>query len=218
MSAPVEIARGVACGLGLRPRAPGLAWFERRLREADEALALARPGYVLLCGDSHADLLAPTAPEGLRVVDAAVSGARTWQALLFLQRTRFRARARVAILSVGFNDLNGSGYLRPQARRAFRGTASRILVRLRPWTDRVVVLALPPVAPHNAPPDRPAAIPLYSEELRRLCDDHPGFAVFADPFAPLRTADFGVCTPNALFDAMHVADNAAVWRRLGPWL
>jgi hypothetical protein len=196
----------------------GIVRRHRRARWAVIAseLARARPGYVLLAGDSHAELLG-TPDFGRPVVNGGVGGIRTAEYAADLARLRGVPRAGLAVLFIGTNDtvsLREPGSAR--RRHAFDADAARVVGWLRAHADAVLVAAIPPVRP--AVPgylDAPATL-LYSERLERAASLHG--CAYIDPFAALRDGDPARMRAGVETDpgGCHLADYGLLERALAP--
>lgn len=183
-----------------------------RLATAQAELDEAEAGYVFLAGDSHAELLGHPAWAGRTVVNGGIGGRSARHYAEDLPRLAFRRRASVAVLSVGTNDIMcRSKPLTQRAAALFDASVGTILEQLRAHADRVVVLAVPPIALSGTFPRDPRAVELYSWQILRTATQRD--CAYFDPFAPIRTDDFGLARPDALSDEVHLADYGPVWER-----
>lgn len=190
----------------------------RRARWATIAseLAGARPGYVLLAGDSHAELLGR--PDfGVAIVNGGVGGIRTAEYADDLARLRGTPRAGVAVLILGTNDtVSAREPASPRRRRAFDAAAARVVARLRAHADAVLVCAIPPVRPTVPGYLDPQATLLYSDRLAHVAALHG--CTYIDPFAGLRDGDPARMRPGVETDpgGCHLADYRLLERALAP--
>jgi hypothetical protein len=81
------------------------AWLEARLRVMQEHLATKSGSFVILAGDSHAELLGWSRICGREVVNLGVSGISATHYPRILARLKPAGQAEAAILFIGTNDL-----------------------------------------------------------------------------------------------------------------
>lgn len=179
---------------------------DARLLVIREALRAAAPGYVLLAGNSHAEMLGHPDLGGRSCVNGGIGGITADDYADALDRcVDDPAKAAVAVLFIGTNDL--LRYRRPlhtEARHRFAADARRILLRLERWADCVVVAAVPPIGARNASHEA-GAVAVYSESLEQLCEAR-GHA-FIDPFDGMRAAAFPGRARSGLHeDGVHLAE------------
>lgn len=179
--------------------------LDRRLPEIRAALAGARPGFVFLAGNSHAEIVGPLLAGRTPLVNGGIGGTSARGYAAQLDRLSFGARARVAVLIVGTNDiLRRADPLSERTRSGFEAAVARIVDRLRAHADRVLVAAVPPLGPEAAAIRDPAAVAAYNETLRGLCERHG--CRFIDPFAGLRDGEPGLTSQAAPPDGVHLRD------------
>jgi hypothetical protein len=88
-----------------------------------------------------------------------------------------------------------------------------LIRRFHSISPRVIVNAIPPVGPELRGHFDIAAIETYSLRLREICG-----AVnceFVDPFAALRSAEFGISTPGSMGDTLHLASYRQAYGTIG---
>ncbi|MGU3360601.1 SGNH/GDSL hydrolase family protein [Methylobacterium sp. M6A4_1b] len=216
-------AIGVAAGVTLAAAAPAGSTDEaqrntqladahrtQRLPAIRAALSAARPGFVFLAGNSHAeligDLLALRLP-GL--VNGGIGGTSARRYAAELDGLTFPVQAGVAVLFLGTNDiLRRAAPLSAGTLGGFEAAAARSLERLRANADLVLVAAVPPIGPEARADRDPAAVAVYSAALRGLCARHG--CRFFDPFAALRDGEAGLTRQAAAPDGVHLRDYAAL--------
>jgi hypothetical protein len=188
---------------------------ERRLAVIQAHLAEAADPFVLIAGDSHAELASPAVrPCGWEVVNAGVSGARVGFYRDVIQALHGSAKPRAIVLMIGTNDIILRGDpLSPAHLAAFGEEAAHLLAALKALTPRLVVTAVPPVDPVAAKRLEAAAVAPYSQQLAALCARLG--CRFADPFADLRGED-GFARAGALRDGLHMAHYRTALAKLAP--
>lgn len=180
-----------------------------RLREIQAALDGAPPGYLLLAGDSHAELTGRHGLGGLPLVNAGIGGMSARGCALHLPQLHVPVRARVAMLFTGANDIMArAAPLSPSTAAGFEAAVTTLLGWLGQHADQVVVLAVPPITPLPHAPRELAAVGGYSSLLSWLADRHG--CTFADPYAALRNGTSGLARPGTLSDGAHLADYGAL--------
>ncbi len=174
------------------------------------ALRQSGRGYVLVAGDSHAELAAPDAPScGRKLVNAGLSGAKADDYATFLSAVSAKAgpapRAAVAVVTLGTNHLlrkrNPAG---KEAADRYEADLETVVRALSAMADRVVVAAVPPLMPSQDPyVDRAGAANLTARQAsvcrRAGCET-------ADPYAYARDADFGTARAGSSSDGLHLSD------------
>lgn len=220
LGAVLLIGAGAAIGWFARPAAsltPGLYGLNR-LVAVQVQLTEAPPDYVLVAGDSHAEFQgAAQRLCGREVVNAGLGGATAAIYAALFPRLTVPVRARMAILTIGTNDLKRKNAPASEAGLArFAATVEGIVRDLGRVSDRVVVTAVPPIG--RAVGDRldAEAVELFSRRLRDLCGRLG--CTFADPFAALRDGTSGYALPGALRDDVHLARYRQAQRALEPLL
>ncbi|AMJ60505.1 SGNH/GDSL hydrolase family protein [Bosea sp. PAMC 26642] len=169
----------------------------------------AAQGAVVFLGDSHATFLGETPSFcGRRTVNAALGGISAAGYLALLGEIGTPPRAAMGILSIGTNSARRK--LLPRSVQAFRTNAQALIAALSPVTERLFILAVPPVAAEEIATFDRAALAGYSRSLSELC--HAPGCRFLDPYAGLRSAtDPVVAKPGAtVADGVHLADYAAM--------
>lgn len=177
----------------------------RRLPEIRNALATAPPGFTLLAGNSHAEIVGTALARSRPVINAGIGGTSARGYAAQIDALPFATRAGTALLFLGTNDiLRRADPLSSATLGGFEAAASRILDWLRSRADRVLVAAVPPLGPEAAVLRDPAAVDAYSAALRGLCE-RSGCRYF-DPFAGLRDGGAGLTTRAAPPDGVHLRD------------
>lgn len=179
--------------------------LDRRLPEIRAALAEAKPGFVFLAGNSHAEIVAPILARQMPVINGGIGGTSARGYAAQLDALPFGARAGSALLFVGTNDiLRRADPLSEATRSGFVAAAARIIDWLSAHAEVVLVAAVPPLGPEAEAIRDPAAVVAYTEALRRLCERHG--CRFFDPFAGLRNGNPGLTTQAAPPDGVHLLD------------
>lgn len=181
------------------------AHLARRLPEIRAALDAARPGFAFVAGNSHAELLGVALAQRIPVVNGGIGGASARLYARQIDALPFRARAGVAMLFLGTNDiLRSAAPLSAATLGGFEAAATRILGWLRANAETVLVAAVPPLGPEASPARDPLAVAAYTTTLHGLCA-RTGCEVF-DPFAGLRDGGAGLTTQAAPPDGVHLRD------------
>nr|WP_246732879.1 SGNH/GDSL hydrolase family protein [Methylobacterium sp. BTF04] len=202
---------------GERNRLVAEAHLARRLPVIRAELDAAEPGFVLLAGNSHAEILGNALARRLPVVNGGIGGASARRYATQLDALPFRARAGVAMLFLGTNDiLRTAAPLSKGTLGGFEAAVTRILAWLRTNADVVLVAAVPPIGPEAQRERDPAAVAAYTAVLRSVCERN-GCRLF-DPFAGLRDGETGLTTQALPQDGVHVRDYDAVARDLATLL
>ncbi|MGU3417244.1 SGNH/GDSL hydrolase family protein [Methylobacterium sp. D54C] len=188
-----------------RPGADARAYAEMRLIAVQVSLDEAPPDYVFWAGDSQVELQPGSQrPCGLDFLNGGISGATAGSYADYLARLTFKVQPRLAILTIGTNDIlvkNNPQLHKPTEQ--FEAAAETIVKRLQTLSPRVVVTALPPVGREIGKLVDAGAVADYSRRLQNLCGRLG--CVFTDPFAALRDGDTGYAKPGALRDGLHLA-------------
>lgn len=189
-----------------------------RLVAVHQQLDEAEPGYMLVAGDSQAELQSPSERVcGAPIVNIGVSGATAAVYAGLVSDLEFPVHARAAVLTIGTNDLiRKNDRLAAATADRFAGDVERIVARLATVADRVVVTAVPPIGRELADSFEPKAVHLYSERIRALCA-RIGCA-YADPFSDLRDGDTGFGLPGANRNGLHLTRYRPVLRNLAATL
>ncbi|MET0259359.1 MAG: SGNH/GDSL hydrolase family protein [Methylobacterium sp.] len=189
-----------------------------RLVAVSQQLDEAEPGYVLVAGDSQAELQSPSERVcGAPIVNIGVSGATAAVYAGLLSDLAFPVRARAAVLTIGTNDLiRKNDRLGPATADRFAEDVERLATHLATVADRVVVTAVPPIGRELADTFEPRAVHLYSERIRALCARIG--CLYADPFLELRDGDTGFGLPGANRNGLHLARYRPVLHHLAETL
>lgn len=219
------VAVGVAVGVSWnKPRLSAGLYAQNRLVAVQSHLDEAPAPYVLVAGDSQAELQSPSARLcGAGIVNAGVSGATTALYADLLARLAIPHRPAAAVLTIGTNDLNRKHEPRGAASaERFEASLGRIVARLKAVSDVVVVAALPPIGASVADRLDALAVADYSNRIGRLCERIG--CLFADPYRDLRRGEasdataYGLARPDALRDGLHLARYRPALARLEPVL
>jgi lysophospholipase L1-like esterase len=196
-------------GTGDRNRQIAEAHRAARLPAIRAALAAARPGFLFLAGNSHAELLGNALAHRSSVVNGGIGGTSARRYAGEIAGLSFPVRAGVAVLFVGTNDiLRRADPLSARTAGGFEAATAQLLTWLAAHADRVLVAAVPPLGPEAAAERDPAAVAAYTAILRGLCARH-GCRVF-DPFADLRDGPPGLTTRAVPPDGVHLRDYDAL--------
>lgn len=189
-----------------------------RLPSIQAHLDDAPDGYILLAGDSQAELQSPAQRVcGAEIVNGGVSGASASVYADLVATLSVKTRPRAVVAFIGTNDLQRKKEpLSDKTARRFDEAVERIVKRLQAHSDRVVVAAVPPISRSVEKRLEPAAVAAYSARIEALCRRLA--CRYADPFADLRDGDTGFARPGALRDDLHIADYRRVMRALEPAL
>lgn len=199
------------------PRLTVALYAQNRLVAIQAQLDEAPPGYVLVAGDSHAELQSGAERVcGAETVSAGVSGAGAAGYADLLGRMSFPTRPSAAVLTIGTNDLNRRRDPTGAGAAAYETAVLALVARLRSLTDTVVVTAVPPIGSDAATRLDAAAVGDYSRRIQALCAR--AGCTYADPFADLRAGDTGLARDGALRDGLHLARYRPVLRALAPSL
>ncbi|GJE15519.1 SGNH/GDSL hydrolase family protein [Methylobacterium marchantiae] len=200
------------------PKLSALLYATNRLIVVQVHLDEAPPDYILVEGDSQAELQSTGQRVcGLELVNAGINGASAAIYADLLDRVTIPTRPRAAVLTIGTNDLFTKGDPRSAGSIArFEQSLARIVGKLRGVTDRVVVTAVPPIGRRAGAKLDAEAVGVYSARIRGFCER--GGCTYADPFADLRDGDGGYAVAGALRDDLHIAGYRRVMRALEPAL
>ncbi|WP_246682945.1 SGNH/GDSL hydrolase family protein [Methylobacterium sp. WL9] len=189
-----------------------------RLVAIRQQLEEAEPGYVLIAGDSQAELQSPSERVcGAPIVNAGVSGATAAVYAGLLPELEFPVRAGTAILTIGTNDLIGKKKpLAPDVADRFEQEVAGIVARFKAVSDRVVVTAVPPLGRELADEFEAKAVDAYSERIKALCTRIG--CRYADPFSELRDGETGFGLPGANRNGLHLTRYRPMLRNLAATL
>jgi hypothetical protein len=185
------------------------AHLAARLPAIRAALAAARPGFLFLAGNSHAELLGNALARRSDVVNGGIGGTSARRYAGEIEGLSVPVRAGVGVLFVGTNDiLRRADPLSARTAGGFAAATARLLTWLGTHADRVLVAAVPPIGPGAEAERDPAAVAAYTAILRGLCA-RQGCRVF-DPFADLRDGPPGLTTRAVPPDGVHLRDYDAL--------
>ncbi|EIM25595.1 SGNH/GDSL hydrolase family protein [Microvirga lotononidis] len=210
----VAVAGGLGWAIGVssaQDEHNARAYARHRIPVINAKLRDVESGFIIFSGDSHADLYRqPSSLCGRDTVNAGVSGANADVYSETLAQLSFPRRAALAVLTIGTNDLLRKRAPDPDA---FLVRVSRVLDGLQKKADLIVVTAVPPVGEKEAKNFNVEAIESYSQVIAQACSGVDGCS-FHDPYASLRSSNFGVSRPGAMADGIHVASYRKVYATL----
>ncbi len=208
----VLLCSGVAFWAGMQQvrELSSEAYAEQRMPLINSTLSEVSEGFVLLVGDSHAELMNPTYRLcGREVVNGGVSGAKAELYRDLAGLLAFKAKPEMVVLSMGTNNLlRKKDPLSAGPADEFEKNVVRTVASFRKVARRVVVLAVPPISPEMKGKFEIGAVRAYSERLRNLCAR--GGCEFVDPYDATREADGSTARPNATADGVHLKSYRAV--------
>lgn len=203
LAAILVVAAAAGTYLALRPPAENFPLLAR-LAVINAQIGEADPDYVLIVGDSNAEMI--NATHGLcgrNVVNAGISGAKMkdmnghWAKFAFARKP-----GRVVIL-VGTNDLHRKRKpTQPKYLDAFESSAEKLIASAAAVSPKVFVAAVPPAEPWMTKYYEPAAVVALSERLKRACGRNA--CTYIDPFAGTREGTDGFAKPDSTHDGIHV--------------
>jgi lysophospholipase L1-like esterase len=190
------------------------AYADQRLPLINSQLNEAKPGFILLAGDSHAELLNTTYRLcGKELVNGGVSGAKAELYRDFVGRLAFKAVPEVVIYSIGTNNLlRKKDPLAAAPTREFEENVARTVAAFRKKAPRVIVLAVPPISTELKGKFEIEAVSAYSQALRTACG-RAGCEV-VDPYDSAREADGNTARAQATRDGIHLSSYRAVHARM----
>jgi len=212
-------------GLGLslgwwmaRPRSDARSYARDRLIVVQVHLDEAPEAYILLIGDSQAELQSTAARVcGLEIVNGGVNGVSAALYAELLPTLAVSSRPHAIALSIGTNDiLRKNDPLTTEALNRFEASAARIVEHLGMLSDRVVITALPPIGSASEGRLDPLAVDVYSRRLELICKRLG--CVFTDPFAEIRDGETGLARPGTMRDGLHLKAYRPTLRAMEPAL
>jgi lysophospholipase L1-like esterase len=211
------LCSGVAFWIGTQ-QSRGLSsevYAEQRLPLINAALDEAKPGFIYLAGDSHAEYAGSAYRLcGREVVNGGVSGAKAELYRDLAPRLAFAAAPDAIVLTIGTNNLlRKKDPLSAAPLAEFESNVARTLETLGKTTKRLIVTAVPPIGAEFGKGFEIPAVAAYSERLRNLC--RKSGCLFVDPFAESREQDGSTARPGAMRDGVHMKSYRGVHERLG---
>lgn len=182
---PVWLAPAIAAALALAGIVSGVALMRQprdrlvddprqqaRLQVMQEHLATQTGPYVILAGDSHAEMLNWHRVCGLPVVNLGLSGVAGVQYGKVLARLQPRERATAAVIFLGTNDI--ARRLKPEAEAArsrFEARFAAVVADFRRFADRSVYvpLLIQPDEPRASQWLDAARAPQFAEIASKVC-------------------------------------------------
>ena len=210
---------GLLLGWWMRtPRADARSYARDRLIVVQVHLDEAPEAYILIAGDSQAELHSTAARAcGREIVNGGVNGASAALYAELLPMLAVNTRPQAIALTIGTNDiLRKNDPLSLDALARFEASASRIVTHLAKLSDRVVVTALPPVGQASHGRFDPLAVGAYSRQLEAICERLG--CVFTDPFAAIREGETGLARPGTMRDGLHLKAYRPVLQAMEPAL
>ena len=187
---------------------------DARLPKINAALSAAKPGFIFLAGDSHAELLGEATLCGLPVVNGGSHGANAKVYVSLLNALDFKATPAAVVLLIGTNDIfvkNQPAEPRNLAEKIARvDTIAKSLTKISP---QLVMTPLPPIAPRTTRILDLTALVALSQEQKWLCEQNPA-CQFVDPFRDMRDRVFGLARSGATADGLHSSDYGKVRQAL----
>lgn len=190
------------------------AYADQRLPLINSQLSEAKPGFIFLAGDSHAELLNTTYRLcGKELVNGGVSGAKAELYRDLVGRLAFKAAPGAVVLSIGTNNLlRKKKPLADAPTREFEENVARTVAGFRKKTSRVIVLAVPPIGMELKDKFEIGAVNAYSQALRKACE-RAGCEV-VDPYDFAREGDGNTARAQATRDGIHLSSYRAVHVRM----
>lgn len=216
VAAALLACSGVAFWIGTeQPRElTSESYADQRLSLINSQLNEAKPGFILLAGDSHSELLNTTYRLcGRELVNGGVSGAKAELYRDFVQRLAFNAAPDAVVYSIGTNNLlRKKDPLASAPTREFEDNVARTVAAFRKKARRVIVLAVPPISTELKDKFEIAAVNAYTGALRNACE-RAGCEV-VDPYDFAREADGSTARAGATRDGIHLSSYRAVHARI----
>lgn len=185
-----------------------------RLKTIQAQLDQVRGPYIVVLGDSHAELLYLPSLCGMPVVNAGLSGATLNDVVALAETITPPHRAEAVLLSVGTNDIWVKR--KPESEAAengFRAGLVALRQALAGWSERRALTVIPPVADEEGALFPRSAAARYSGMLAESCE--PERCVYLDLFG----AAGQVRGPRSAFsDGIHLRDYARFVRDREPEL
>jgi len=188
---------------------------DERLPKINLALAAAKPGFVFLAGDSHAELMGDDPLCGSPIVNGGSTGANAKRYSSLLSDFDFKARPGKIVLIIGTNDAFIKN--RPMEPRNLAEKVARIgsiVETLTKISSHLVMTPLPPILPESTRVLEVEALTALSQKQKDLCERTVG-CQFIDPYREMRGESFGLALPGAVKeDGFHSADYGKVRKAL----
>lgn len=210
---------GLSLGWWMRtPRPDARSYSRDRLIVVQVHLDEAPEAYILIAGDSQAELQSSAARAcGREIVNGGVNGASAALYAELLPTLLVRTRPQAVALTIGTNDiLRKNDPLSPEALARFEASATRIVTHLGTLSDRVAVTALPPIGRDAERRLDPLAVGVYSQRLEAICKRLG--CVFIDPFAEIREGGSGFARPGTMRDGLHLKAYRPILKAMEPAL
>jgi lysophospholipase L1-like esterase len=211
----IAAGAGAHAFLAPKPKLNAETYGRQRVEVISRHLSEMPAGYVFVAGDSHAELFGPDyIPCGGKTVNGGISGAAIDTYLDLLRPVSFPTKPAVVVLTLGTNDL----LLKKEPGKAgnqesFAKAAKALIRRFQSVSPRVIVNAIPPVGTELRGHFDTDAIETYSRHLREICGALN--CEFGDPFAALRSGEFGIATPGSMADTLHLGSYRQAYGGIG---
>jgi lysophospholipase L1-like esterase len=186
----------------------------QRWKAVKQHITEAGEGYVLLVGDSHAEMSPPqTLSCGPEVVNAGLTGATVEVYSKVVDELQVSKPPGAIVLMIGTNNL----FVKREpfsisSKAEFKTSTRELISKLRPVSPRLIVSAIPPISEEMTQYFDSGNIQTYSLELAALCQDLQ--CEFVDPWNSLRTATFAIAKPGALADGIHAQSYKDAFRSI----
>lgn len=165
-------------------------------------IAEASPGYILVAGDSNAEMVNPAIRMcGRELVNAGISGAKIKDFVLHWRGFDLHNPPAAVLISIGTNDLHRKrNPLQPKYLAEFEKQAE-VLARQAMASSKAVFLMAVPPAERSMTVYEPGAVVAFSERLKGVCARLG--CTFVDPFAAARDGDTGLAKTGSTRDGIH---------------
>lgn len=183
-----------------------------RLKTIQTQLDQVQGPYIIVLGDSHAELLYLPSLCGVPVVNAGLSGATLSDVVELVETIRPSHRAEAVLLSVGTNDIWARRKPESEAAESgFKAGLAALKQALASWSERRALIAIPPVVNNEETLFPRSAAARYSSMLAQSCE--PERCIYLDLFG----AAAHVREPRSAFsDGIHLRDYARFVRGREP--
>ncbi|MGE7473375.1 SGNH/GDSL hydrolase family protein [Bosea sp. NPDC003192] len=206
--------RGWGWGIAEDPRRAFDSVRQLRLKTVQAQLDQVQGRYIVLLGDSHAELLYLPSLCGVPVVNAGLSGATLSDVIELVEAITPPRRAEAVLISVGTNDIwVRRNPMSNVAESGFRAGLAALTQALTTWSERRVLTAIPPVARNEEALFPRLAAARYSGMLAESCE--PERCVYLDLFG---VAGHAREAHSTFSDGVHLRDYASFVRDREPEL
>jgi len=173
-----------------------------RLGVINAHIAEATPGYILVAGDSNAEMINPAIRMcGRELVNAGISGSKIKDFVVRWRGLNFGNPPAAVLISIGTNDLHRKrNPLQAKYLAEFEKQAEILARQAMAASKAVFVMAVPP-AERSMTAYEPGAVVAFSERLKGVCE-RLGCS-FIDPFADARDGASGLAKAGGTRDGIH---------------